>query len=134
MESLIWLQSSLELKYGNAYKVFGEARDMVVQPAPEKLSARYDTNSSLEAWQQPEPHFHDAERTGDADHTAKVKITKDSWFSVSSAIGQELQVVLIGVATERSKKGTVFSVLVRQRQLNLSRSRSSVGKAVSQIL
>jgi hypothetical protein len=27
-----WLQTSLELKYGNGYKVFGEARDILVQP------------------------------------------------------------------------------------------------------
>ncbi|KAJ5431819.1 hypothetical protein N7445_008317 [Penicillium cf. griseofulvum] len=27
-----WLQTSLELKYGNEYKVFGEARDIIVQP------------------------------------------------------------------------------------------------------
>ncbi|CAG8910207.1 unnamed protein product [Penicillium egyptiacum] len=29
---LKWLQSSLELKYGNGYKVFGEAQEIVLQP------------------------------------------------------------------------------------------------------
>ncbi|KAJ5355647.1 hypothetical protein N7517_010256 [Penicillium concentricum] len=121
-----WLQSSLELKYGNAYKVFGEARDIVVQPGDlviclpqilrwpttfsssnflnlsqigpdsrfstitERLGAMYATNSSTQAWQLPEPHFHDAERTGDEYHAAKVCLTEDTWYSASSAIGQAL--------------------------------------------
>ncbi|KAJ5365278.1 hypothetical protein N7517_008164 [Penicillium concentricum] len=121
-----WLQSSLELKYGSAYKIFGEARDIAVQPGdlviclpqilrwpttfsssnflklsqigpdtrfstvPKRLSTRYNVNSSAEAWQQPEPQFHDAERIGDEDHAAKVGRTEDNWFSASNAIGQAL--------------------------------------------
>ncbi|OQE35183.1 hypothetical protein PENCOP_c014G01884 [Penicillium coprophilum] len=121
-----WLQSSLELKYGKAYKVFGEARDILVQPGDlliclpqilrwpktfassnflnlsqmklddkfptitKKLSLRCDSNGSSEAWQQPEPHFHDAESIGDEHHTAKVGLIEDSWWSASGAIGQAL--------------------------------------------
>lgn len=120
------LQSPLEPKYGDGYKVSGEAREIAVQPgdlvmclpqilgwpttfsssnflslsqigldnrlptAPSEPSERYDTGSCDKAWEQLEPQFHDPRRTAHKYHTAKAGLTEDSWYNVSSAIGQAL--------------------------------------------
>ncbi|KAJ5606782.1 hypothetical protein N7537_003401 [Penicillium hordei] len=60
-------------------------------PTPLKQpSESYDTVCSDKVWEQPEPQVHDTKGIAHEYHTAKSRLTEDSWCNASSSIGQAL--------------------------------------------